>query len=182
MSRGRRIVPLRQGRPAGSTLTFAESGFWPRGHSTFFSQFLMGTTKNHCAQRSATSLAAAEAPRFNVLEALEDAIESLEELNSGNWNPDTNTFESVLIEYRKTVAWAKERVTLFILTDEDAQAYADHPSAGQSLPGTARIFGSLRARDCCRRRSSNGRRVDRRNRVLLLPYCVRDVRRYFSGH
>ncbi len=84
----------------------------------------MGTTKTPRAPRSASSPTVAKAPRFTVLEALEDAIESLEQRDSGDWDPDTESFESVLIEYRKAVAWAKERVTLFILTDEDAQAYA----------------------------------------------------------
>jgi len=59
-----------------------------------------------------------------LLEALEDSIDSLEQLDSGEWEPDASTLEAVLQLYRETVAWEKQRTTLFILTDEDAQQVA----------------------------------------------------------
>ena len=84
----------------------------------------MGTLKNRPVPGNDTSSVLSEAPRFTLLEALEDAIDSLEQLDSGEWEPDTSTFESVLQWYRETVEWEKQRTTLFILTDEDAQHVA----------------------------------------------------------
>lgn len=63
-------------------------------------------------------------PRFTLLEALEDAIDSIEQLHTGEWEPDGDSFQSALDLYRETVAWEKQRMTLFRLTDEDVQTFA----------------------------------------------------------
>ena len=95
----------------------------------------MGTLKNRPVPGNDTSSVLSAAPRFTLLEALEDAIDSLEQLDSGEWEPDTSTFESVLQWYRETVEWEKQRTTLFILTDEDAQEVAK--DSGLTTPLTA---------------------------------------------
>ena len=84
----------------------------------------MGTYQNHSVADGGTSPAFVEAPRLTVLEALKGAIDSLEQFASGGWISDTEKYKSVLNEYRKTAAWAKQRKILFIITDNDVQALA----------------------------------------------------------
>ena len=95
----------------------------------------MGTLKNRSVPGNDTSSVLSDAPRFTLLEALEDAIDSLEQLDSGEWEPDTSTLEAVLQLYRETVAWEKQRTTLFILTGVDAQCFAK--DSGLTPPLTA---------------------------------------------
>ena len=84
----------------------------------------MGTIQNHSVGDGGTSQVLVEAPRFTVLEALENAVDSLEQFASAGWISDTEKYKSVVNEYRKTVAWAKQRTTLFIVTDDDVQTFA----------------------------------------------------------
>ena len=95
----------------------------------------MGTLRNRPVSGSDTSSVLPDAPRFTVLEALENAIDLLEQLDSGERKPDTTTFESVVQCYHETVKWEKQRTTLFILTDEDAQCFAEE--SGLTTPLTA---------------------------------------------
>ena len=84
----------------------------------------MGTIQSHSVADRGASPVLVEGPRLTVLEALEGAIDSLEQFASGGWISDTEKFKSVLNEYRNTAAWAKQRKTLFIVTDEDVQSLA----------------------------------------------------------
>ncbi len=84
----------------------------------------MGTFQNHSVTDGGTSPAVVEAPRLSVLEALEGAINSLEQFATGGWISDPERFKSILNEYRKVAVRAKQRKTLFIVTEDDVQSVA----------------------------------------------------------
>ena len=93
----------------------------------------MGTFQNHSVTDGGTSPALVEAPRLSVLEALEGAINSLEQFATGGWISDAEKYKSVLNEYRRTAGWARQRMTMFIVTDDDVQSFARDKGLGTPL-------------------------------------------------
>ena len=93
----------------------------------------MGTFQNHSVKDGGTSSALVEAPRLSVLEALEGAINSLEQFATGGWISDAEKYKSILNEYRRTADWARQRMTMFIVTDDDVQSFAMDKGLGTPL-------------------------------------------------
>jgi hypothetical protein len=84
----------------------------------------MSSTPNRRRSNAGNQRDLTRPPRYTLLEALESAIDGFVEIDSGEWQPDTQSLDDVLNEYREAVAWAKRQKTLFIVTDEDVHAFA----------------------------------------------------------
>ena len=102
----------------------------------------MGNIPNHTRADINTSPIPNEPTNMSLLEALEDAVHVLEQVAARELESSSNAFSTALNEYRNTVAWAKQRVNMFSLTDEDVHVYSQ--SKGIVPPLTADELQSIK--------------------------------------